>query len=135
MAPNIVIGVLIAPVSIGDTVFNVSGTVFPNLNVGHYLSITDGVSEEEYGFVLSKDSPNSQVTVQNAATIPFAAGSFVRLSIPRLIDLRMMSTSSMIIGLRSVGSAFAQANTQVEVRYTNDNGIPKELPITMDLLY
>ena len=115
------IGVITSDVNVGDTTINVSSTVIDNIKVGFLVNLFDGVTENELGIVISIDTDNETITVQTATTDSFllSTPTYVRITIPFLLDVELGHPTRMMIGESKIMGSFVPANTVVTCEYTN----------------
>jgi hypothetical protein len=134
-APNTIIGVLTAPVAIGDTVINVNTTVFQHLMVGYTLKL--GNSNVSLGYVLAIDENALTVTVQTPSPEAFSAGTtYVKTEVIGIHDLEIGAVPfRYIIGSSKTGGKHLPVNTTVNVTYTNNGNTQKTFRFQIELLY
>jgi len=77
-SPPLRVGLLTAPVSIGDTVLSVDSSVCQALHYGNKVDLFDGTNSTPLGTVTLVDPSNNQITVSAAATRAYASGEHVR---------------------------------------------------------
>ena len=126
IAPETTIGVLTAPVSSGTLLNVLNATVAsPNVFVGANIILDDTVTTQDLGQLISKDTFNNQMTVQNAVSNSFAAGTAIKQSILMLDNFKMSSANRLKFGRRGFKSKTVPAGTIIRVLYTNNSGTAK----------
>gem|GEM_PF-5316972 len=132
------IGAITANVSINDTVINVSPTVMSYINIGYYLTLTDGITSENLGQVIDIDTDNSQITVETAATSGWNATTptyvqmtvyFVRNAICPQIDTKIS------IGRAKIGTSHFPANTMLTCKFTNNTLVNHDMYSYVEFMY
>ena len=126
-SPETTVGVLTAPVTGGDTVFNVNSTVTDNMWRGFLVNLSDGVNKDFLGRCINVDSVAGTITVSTAAVNNFAAGSAVQIGVFTLKDIYVADTSTIDIGLKGAKGKTVTAGMIMRVRYTNNSGTSKTL--------
>lgn len=137
VAPNTIIGVITANVSISDKIINVSSTVLDNVMIGYHLDLFDGANTFDCGRITSVDKVNNQVTVENSLTQSFSASSptYVRLSVYVVNNYIIGPPQRYVIGEGKIGGSYVPTNTIVRVSITNSSNLPKTFSAQLEYLY
>jgi len=138
VAPDTIIGTVTSGVSVSGSVIEVSQTVIDNTAVGFYLKLDDGTNVNELGRVLSIDTDNLTVTVENAATDSFSPSTptYVKQTVKFITDSVLEGPGGHALGRTKIGASYIPENTVLRLRYKN-NGVndQKYLSITLEYLY
>jgi len=136
IAPDTVIGVNTQTVNISDTVIHVSPTVIANVNVGHFLNITNGTNINNLGRIVSIDNVNSTVTIETMAANTFAPLSYIRLNVYKIKNLLLDSTgTTSLTGVPTLTSRL-QSHLPIKLIYTNNSTIyTKSINLIIQYLY
>jgi hypothetical protein len=137
--PDTVIGAITSAVAVDDTVINVGSTVTDNLDVGYFVTLTDGVNTESHGNrVIAIDEIAGTITLENGVANAYSAASptYVRMTVDVIHDMEL-STGRFTVGESKIGASYLPANAVLRVRYYNGNGNanPKSLVGIFDYLY
>ena len=124
-SPEATIGVLAAPINIGDTTFTVNSTVIDNAYRGFLVTIDDGVNKDVLGRCIAIDSVNSTISVETAASYAFAAGTPVKVSVYTIKDLYITDTTTIDIAAKGIKGKTVTAGMVMRVYYTNNSGTAK----------
>ena len=126
-SPETTVGVLTAPVTGGDTTFDVNSTVTDNIWRGFLVNIFDGVNKDFLGRCIVVDKVAGTITVETPTTNSFAAGSAVQTGVFTLKDIFIADTSTIDIGSKGFKGKTVSANMILRVLYTNNSGTNKTL--------
>jgi hypothetical protein len=126
-SPETTVGVLTAPVIIGDRTINVNSTVTDNVWRGFLITIDDTVNKNVCGRVTNVDKVGGTITFETATTNAFAAGVPVKISIYILKSLKILNNETMDIGLKGIKGKRIDVGTILRIYYTNNSGTSKEL--------
>lgn len=138
VAPDTVVGAIIAPVAATDTVITVSSTVLQHVKVGFLVNITDGVNVDNLGRVLAVDKNLAQITVETAAVNAFspATPTYVRMTVQYVRDFEIGPPAHHVIGDSKIGATYIPANTIVRVAYENKSpSVAKTIIGRVDITY
>jgi hypothetical protein len=121
IAPNTIVGYITAPVSIGDTIINVSPTVLQYVFIGYIVKLYDGINMSHMGYVLSKDIVNGTITLQTPSTHEFSpiSPTYVMLEISNIHSFEIGDPNKYDIGQSVIGSGLIPANTVIRIQYKN----------------
>ena len=125
--PETTVGVLTAPVNIGDTTINVNSTVTDNVWRGFLITIDDTVNKNVCGRVTNVDKVGGTITFQTATTHAFTAGVPVKISIYVLNGIQIVNTNTMDIGVKGFKGKTIDVGTILRIYYTNNSGTSKVL--------
>lgn len=136
--PNTTIGATTAPLSIGATILNVSPTIFTSgyITKGTEIFITDGTNTQDLGMVTAMDSVGLTITIQNALTFNFAAGSLIQFS-TYIIKNQYIGTAgrTYLYGRKGFAARALPANVVMEFVYVNNTGTAKTLYFDIEYNY
>lgn len=120
IAPDTIVGVLVANADIGATTFYVSPTVIQYMDIGHHLKLSNGVDVvNDCGLVIAKDAVASTITVRTPTTHAFTGMvTYVMLNIYIVKNLHIMGTGTYNIGYGTGDSKIIPANTTIRIMYT-----------------
>lgn len=129
--PDTLVGGLTVGGNIGDTILNVSPTVTANVVTRMYLTVHDNTASppvsQDLGRVLNVDSDAGTVTMQNALTSNFPAGSTLTLTMYFAKDLVLSITGKHEFGNKGFESKHVPAGTVFRFHYTNNTGTTKKV--------
>lgn len=133
LAPNTVCGALTQSHSFGDTLLHVSDTVFTQANImlGYYITING----QDLGRVISKDSNNLTITVENPIATDLSPGTYVMFTVKVVPHWRFNAPGFCSVGESKIGASFIPANTTMRLVYYNNSGLAKWFAISIDYLY
>lgn len=126
--PDYVCGALTADANIGDTVFNISETVFKYATRPGWFIVTcnDGVNTENVGRVVGIDRTNNTITVENALTVAFNTGTLIQIDYYMMYKFEIFTTKNGIqSGASRIGGSLVYANTPIRLTYSNKTDVPK----------
>lgn len=124
-SPETTVGVVMAPVNIGDTTVTVNSTVTDNMWRGFLVTIDDGVNKNVCGRCTAIDSVAGTISFQTATTNSFAPGTPVKISVYVLDNIQIYNTNTIDIGLKGMKGKDLEANTKLRIYYTNNSGTSK----------
>ena len=133
--PDTAIGTLMAEATIGSSTFNVSPTVIVHMVKGFLCSLNNSGTIEDVGRVTAIDSDNNTITVENALSQTFPSGSVVRLTVPRVLDMPIVSTNRIDLGENRTGGTFSKAGTIGRITYVNKTGGTKKFSFYVQQTY
>ena len=133
-ARNTPVGALTADVSSG-VILNVSDTVLVNINVGFEVTLQTGTTEQNLGECITIDSVAKTITVQNAVTSLFPAGSVVMITIKRIENLKITSDRLITFGGHNSNSTLAPAGLKGTVLYKNSTNVAKQFSVFAEISY
>lgn len=125
-APEKTVGVLTAPVSIGDTVLNVNSTVTDNIWRGFLVTVDDGVNKDVLGRCTNVDSVGGTITVKTPTTYAYSSGVPVKISVYVLQDIYISDTNKIVLGDKGFKGKTIDKDVIVRIYYTNNSGTSKE---------
>jgi hypothetical protein len=126
-SPETIVGVITAPVSIGDTVLTVNSTVTDNVERGFLITLYDGVNKNVSGRCTAVDKIGGTITVQTPTTDSFAPGTPVKISIYTLNGVHFIDTNTIDIGLKGMKGKMITSGLILRVYYTNNSATAKTL--------
>lgn len=125
-SPETTVGVLMAPVNIGDTTVTVNSTVTDNAWRGFLITIDDGVNKDVLGRCTNVDSGAGTISFQTPTSYAFAPGTPVKISVYVLKDIRITNINTIDIGSKGFKGKTITAGLILRVYYTNNSGTAKE---------
>lgn len=139
-APNAVIGYITSNVSIGNTIINVSPTVFDYISKGFYVNLFNNISQVlvDCGHVLSLNKDAGTITVENPSTANLTAAVTVsvRMNITVVDDIIIGPPHTYNFGREKNVATFLPANTKLRFTYTNlSEETNKNIIILFEYLY
>lgn len=126
-SPETIVGVVTAPVSIGNTTLTVNSTVTDNVERGFLITLYDGVNKNVLGRCTAVDKIGGTITVQTATTNSFAPGTPVKISIYTLNGVHFIDTNTIDIGLKGMKGKMITSGLILRVYYTNNSATAKTL--------
>lgn len=134
IAPNTLIGAIIAPLSIGDEKIYVSPTVTENIKIGYYFGIYQpGNTGIELGRIVEKGS--GYVVIDKPSTVDANPGTYVAMCI-KIIPYVYFNHSSVIeIGKEIPTAQRIPKNTIIRINYKNNNSVAKKISFFLEYLY
>ena len=133
-----IVGIITADVGNTDTTLNVSSTVMENSEIGWDLNLFNGVTSDDLGRVLSKDSANSTVTIETAPSNNYLASSptYVRMSVVTVDNMQMNIPSERYsFAEKKLGGIYIPANIPLTIKYQNNEGNAKVFAFNLEHLY
>ena len=131
IAPDTIIGNIVAPTIPGFTDVYVSSTVTANAQLGYYVDLLEitqtGPVVNDLGRVIAIDAINSKITVETPPSIVFSPYSptYVRMTIRHITNYEIGKPGSYNIGSGKIGGSYIMANTPILIGYINNGGTPK----------
>lgn len=138
VAPNTIVGQLTSTGNIGDTVLNVTSTAVTNDLIvrGVEVELDNTFYTEDLGRVVAYDATANTITVENAITMPFVAGSMVKLNLRMVKDAVLHRVERVHrIGEKGFKAKTLPANTIVEAKYKNNDGLAKSIVFVVEYYY
>ncbi len=132
-SPNTIVGVVTANVALGATVIPVSPTAIATIKPNHLISI--GPLNEELGRAITVDTVNSTVTVSIATTSAYPAGTPIKLGLSRLTDMKISLPGVYKVGSGNNDTMLVPKNLPILIRYTNADGLAKEINLAYEFYY
>lgn len=134
IAPNTIVGAIIAPVDISSNEFSVSPTVLENMQLGYHIKIG---SSDDLGRVSKIDLVNKTISVENPVSEAFDAGEYVKMTIKVVDYWRFTATGFNSVGESKIGASYIPPNTILRMVYYNENEImtKKIFGISIDYMY
>jgi len=130
VARNTITGVITTTVSSGIEI-DVSQTVADNAKIGYYITI----DSEDLGRVVSIDSVNNKLTMENSITTTHTAGSYVKQTVKMAPRIVFGDNGVMIIGESKIGGSYISPGRLITARYNNISGGSKKFNFTIEYLY
>lgn len=123
VGPETTIGTITSDVSASTSVIPVSSTVLGYIEIGFEFNLTDGVNNDDLGYVTDIDLVNSTVTTQTATTNSFLAATptYVQQSVHMVENYEIGPPWEYVIGESKIGGSYVPSGTVVRVTYTNSD--------------
>lgn len=138
IAANTIIGSITGNIPSGESIIPVSQSVFDNSYTGYDIGLYNGISSEHLGMLMSHDSVNGNITVENPTSLTWNTSpltTYVRMT-PILIDHCIInSEGKYMFAEKKIGGKYFPENTPIEVNYTNNTGNAKNFVFTLEFLY
>lgn len=135
MPHNVTIGSLASGVSPGSYTIAVDGPTYSSVNVGYLLKLTEGSTTEEFQTVIGKNSLTQELTLSSPTVNSYSAAAVVSMSIPRIVDLLLNSSSRITLGSRGFNPFLLSSGSAGIIRYLNNDGRYKQLNMVMEFYY
>jgi hypothetical protein len=137
MPSHKIFGVITQDISAGATVIPVSSTVTDNIAKGFYAELADGVNTDDLGRVISVDSINHTITMENATAHSFLAATptYVKVTVRPVDNLKLGPPMLYQIGTAKIGASHVPANEPAKIIYTNMSASQKKLVFAYEYLY
>ena len=136
VGPNTLIGILTAPLNVGDTSINVSSTVFENLKRGYYFGLyIPGNLGVELGQVLDLNEEKGYITLVDPVDVSSIAGFPVAMCAKIIPNLYLHDMSKVEIGKQIPTGQRIPANLPIKVTYKNNNLVAKKISFFVEYLY
>lgn len=133
------VGIITSDVNIGDTIINVSPTVFDHAFIGMFLTLDDGVNNINVGEVIGLDKANNTLTLKTGSSHAFTASmttpTFVEITLKYVKELHLGPPREYHIGQDKIGGASVPPNFPIRICYHNNTGTAKKLYLQYDYLY
>lgn len=118
-AGNPALGVTTALVGTGVSVIPCDPLVVAKTQVGYQVKLKDGGTEESLGECISVDAGAGTITVENATTTSFSAGSKVLLTVVRFQEFLIVNEQNLVFGDGKIGGSLLKAGQVGTIKYTN----------------
>jgi hypothetical protein len=137
VAPDTVIGAVVAPVADTDTTVTVDATAIQNTYAGAHVSFTDGVNTTDLAMVIGYDATAHTLTFQNPIGFNFSplSPTYVRLTRIYADNLPISGTNKITMGTNKIGTTYIPANIIIRIRYENKQPSAKEVDCYLDYLF
>lgn len=130
--PFTVCGAFTANANIGDTVLNVSPTVFTAVKPGYIIYDS---SDVELGFCSSLNSTAGTITISTPLTAPITAGTAIKFGIVRLYHIPIFLSVQNEFNIRAIDLMTIPKNTNLTLFYTNNSGLAKKFGMIAEFFY
>lgn len=137
MPSHKIFGAVTQDISAGATVIPVSQSVTDNIAKGFYAELADGTNTDDLGRVISVDSINHTISVENATTHSFLAATptYVKVTVKPVDNLKLGPPMLYQIGAAKIGASHVPANEPAKITYTNMSAATKKLVFAYEYLY
>jgi len=137
VGPNTLVGVLVAPMSVGDTSIYVNSTVIENIKKGFYFGLYGGPGNDghELGQVIDMDPGNGILTLGTPADTSANAMTPVAMCAKIIPNLYLHDMSKIEIGKQIPTGQRIPKNVPVRITYSNNNGVDKKISFFIEYLY
>ena len=135
------IGALMEPLGVGVTGgvtgFAVSSTVVQYLNLGYYVTLTDGVNTSELGRCIMIDKTNSKISTEFPTTHSFSplSPTYVQQTVKMADPIDIVNPYNFTLGDDKIGASYVPANMVGRFCYKNNDGKPKKFTFLIEYLY
>lgn len=136
VAPNTVIGVIIANVAINDIFIYVSSTVLDYIYEGDYVELTDGTNTSNLGVVIDVLKSTNQIKVDIPSTNNFNASTptYVKRTSYYCKDFYIGFPFKYTAGEDKIGGSYIPANILVRLVYYNNSATTKDFYCQLNYL-
>lgn len=133
IAEDSIIGAITSNVENGDTIINVSATVLANTKLGYYIKCEG----QDWGRVLSINTTNNQITIENAATASITAtgSEYILQTIKLVPHLYLEGTETMMVLEGGIGSQYIPEGVTMTIKYHNNTGVAKKYSAILEYFY
>ncbi len=135
IAPGVIIGAILAPVSIGNNSFTLTASSFHYLGIGYRVSVTDGINTNDLGEVIGIDYTTNVVTTSDTFDNNFTAGSFVKMTIHTIENYPITEPGDHNPGDSKIGATYIPKNQIIRLVYTNNSNNDKIFAWNVEYLY
>lgn len=133
-ARNTVVGILTQEVSSGKSLV-VNSTVIQNVKPGYVISLISGGTEQDLGECYTVNESTNTITVEKDVIETFPIGTYVRITLKRVEDIRITSTNSVVFGNGTLSSSLVPANLVGTITYQNNSDSPKKFSFFCECSY
>ena len=134
IAPNTTIGALTSNINIGDTLINVSPTVFNYINVGYEINITNGVTNIFMGEVKAIDKINNTLLTCVPASAGINTPAYVQMTIHNIKNI-YLTPGTINLASKQISSSFLPSGVKARLKYTNNGNIEKTFIFYTEFIY
>ena len=136
VAPNTLIGALTQDAQLPDNFLYVSQSVLDNIKIGYYIGLYNQYNEyeEELGQVIEIDKNNSKIILDTTIKRYIPAGNYLAMCIKIIPKVYFYTNNVIEIGKNIPTSQFIPANTDILIKYINNNNLSKTLSIFTEYL-
>ncbi len=148
-APYTTVGVLTQSAATGQNFIYVSPTAYSNIEIGFKVTLTGGGNTESFDHVISKNATGGTggtggtgatgtlygLNLISNAVNSYPTGTYVSMSIPRILGLKINSEAPIIFSGKAPGTSVLPPGITALMTYTNNSGLPKNLNMIFDLFY
>ena len=135
VAPDTLVGIITEDIVPGITYcIRVNNTVFDNVNVGHSLTITNGVTSANIGCITENDN-KGMISLDSIINETFSSGSHVSVTVDFIKSFHLEKNQRYILGNNKIGASYVGSNTVGRLMYTNNNGLAKKFIFGIEYLY
>jgi len=131
IAPNTLVGALIAPLNIGDTSIYVSPTVIQYVKYGQYVGLY--AAQQELGRVVMKGE--NYLILDKPSESNAAAGSLIAMCAKIVPYVFFTIPGKIEIGKTVTTADRVPANTKIRIEYINNTGTAKKVSFLVEYLY
>ena len=149
VAPDTIIGIIVADVAAGDKNFRVSQTVLDNTFIGAELKLLDGTNTNSVGRVLEfgyndgygdpyggDDLDRLRVETGTINSFTAATPTYVQQTVMMIREFMFPDHGGVIeIGASKIGASYLPADTIIRIDYANNDGVAKKLNVICEYLY
>lgn len=123
IGPDTILGLLTSDLNTGTTGMSCTTTVTNKVARGCEIGITNGVTKEYLGRVLSYS--DGQVVFSTPSSNYYPVGSYVLWSVYPIKDMIIDSTERLVIGAKGLKTKLVPANTPIKIIYQDNTIYPQ----------
>lgn len=119
------------------TTMSVNPTVTNNVKVGWLAHLRDGPTGtlEDIGEIIKVNSPTGTIKTSVGPTGTFASMSDFLISVPRFVDIPLMSDHPIAMGMATAGGSYAPPSVRLKIKYYNHDGKDKTFCFIIEIKY
>ena len=138
IGPDTIVGVTTDSSNIGNTIINVSSSVFTNgyTTRGTDITIGDAINKQDLGRITNMDKFNNIITVETALLNNYVAGSMIYMNL-KMIRKQIIGGANLNYkyGKKGFSARNVPANSIIRFQYTNNTGTAKTLYFDLEFNY
>jgi hypothetical protein len=131
--PNTLAGTITSAIDVGATSLVLSSVA--NLSSGFLISISDGTTTNDLGWIISVDATTNTIIVSTATSSSFDIGANVTYGIPRIRNGKIVNSQNFGLGFSTIGSSGLPAGAVAQLNYTNHSADAKILVFYVELQF
>ena len=132
LGKDTIIGTLTTELTAGSNIIYASNSAMSTIKTGYYVTITDGNTVDDMGFVVSK---GTTLVMDKTATNNYTAGAYVRQTVMNIKDFELGEKGLYELGVYKIGASYLPANVTSTVTYTNNGTGTKDIIFSVEYLY
>lgn len=135
VAPDTIIGVVVAQGNNGDTVVHVNQTVTDNIKIGYRVNFTDGMSKTFVGECIAIDKQNGTVTLDTPLATAVMPGTYLSIAVNNVKNFILKSGTKYELARKTIGASYVPTNTLVRLQYQNVGEAETDFFFSFEILY